>query len=163
MTNEQLTARESPIRVGDTAPDFTLPDQDRKDTTLSELLMKGDVVLSFFPMAFTGVCTQEMGCYTRDLNAFRHKGAEVVGVSCDSFAALKAWAEKEGIKTPLLADMHRRVCRAYGLYFAPLNVAARGTVVIKGGEGPDRGKVLWVSARELKDAVNNKDVLAAIS
>ncbi|MGD9692506.1 MAG: redoxin domain-containing protein [Phycisphaerales bacterium] len=159
MPNEHLTVRETPIRVGDKAPDFTLPDQDRKDVTLSEHLKAGKtVVLSFFPMAFTSVCGTEMGCFTRDLGKFKEKNTVVLGVSCDSFATLKAWSEAEGIKATMLADMHRAVCRAYGMYFAPLNVAGRGTVVI----GPD-GVVKWVEARELKDAVKNEDVLAAIS
>lgn len=159
MPNEHLTPRETPVRAGEKAPDFTLPDQDRKDVTLSALLKEGKtVVLSFFPMAFTSVCGTEMGCFSRDLSRFSNKNSVVLGISCDSFATLKAWSEKEGIKATMLADMHRAVCRAYGFYFAPLNVAARGTVVI----GPD-GVVKWVSSRELKDAVKNEDVLAAIS
>jgi peroxiredoxin len=163
MPNQHLTPRDTPLRPGDMAPDFTLPNQDRADVTLSRLLDQGDVVLSFFPMAFTSVCSTEMGCFSRDLAKFKAKGATVVGVSCDSFAALKAWAEKEHITATLLADMHRQVCKAYGFYFAPLNVAGRATVVIKGGDAPDRGTIAWVSSRELKEAVKNEDVLAAIS
>ena len=123
MPNAHLGPRDTPLRVGDKAPDFTLPNQDRAEVTLSRLLDEGDVVLSFFPMAFTSVCSTEMGCFTKDLAKFKEKGATVVGLSCDSFATLKAWAEKEGIDTTLLADMHRQVCRAYGFYFPPLNVA----------------------------------------
>lgn len=163
MPNDHLTPRSTPLEKGDTAPDFTLPNQDREDVTLSRLLDDGDVVLSFFPMAFTSVCSTEMGCFTRDLAKFKGKGATVLGISCDSFAALKAWAEHDKIKATLLADMHRQVCRAYGVYFAPLNVAGRATLIIKGGRGADRGKVAWASARELGAAVNNEDVLAAIS
>lgn len=163
MPNDHLTPRSTPLEKGDTAPDFTLPNQDREDVTLSRLLDDGDVVLSFFPMAFTSVCSTEMGCFTRDLAKFKGKGATVLGISCDSFAALKAWAEHDNIKATLLADMHRQVCRAYGVYFAPLNVAGRATLIIKGGRGADRGKVAWASARELGAAVNNEDVLAAIS
>lgn len=159
MPNEHLTPRAAPIRVGEKAPDFTLPDQDRRDITLSSILKEGKtVVLSFFPMAFTSVCGTEMGCFTRDLAAFSEKNSVVLGISCDSFAVLKAWSEKEGIRATMLADMHRAVCRAYGVYFAPLNVAGRGTVVI----GPD-GVVAWVSARELKEAVNTQDLLSTLS
>lgn len=158
MPNEDLTVRETPIRVGERAPDFTLPDQDRKDVTLSALLREGKtVVLSFFPMAFTSVCGTEMGCFTRDLAKFKEKHTVVLGVSCDSFAALKAWSEKEGIGATMLADMHRAVCRAYGFYFPQLNTAGRGTVVIAPG-----GLVVWVSERELRDAVRTESVLAAI-
>lgn len=158
-THETLTPRDTPIRVGELAPDFTLQDQDRKDVSLSDLLAQGkDVVLSFYPFDFSAVCSTEMGCFTRDIAKFKDKGATVVGVSCDSPWAHKAWSEAIGIKIPLLADLHRRVCRAYGFYFAPLNVASRGTVVI----GPDR-KVKWVNTRELKDAIDNDSLLAAIS
>lgn len=165
MANEHLKPRESPIQVGNAAPDFTLPDQERKDVTLSSLLKEGNtVVLSFFPMAFTSVCGTEMGCFSKDLAKFKEKNTVVLGISCDSFAVLKAWAEKEFFSATMLADMHRQVCKAYGFYFPPLNVAARGTVVIKpDGAGGGGGTVKWVSARELKAAVNNEDVLAAIS
>lgn len=159
MANEHLTARDTPIKTGEKAPDFTLPNQDNKEVSLSkDLLGKGDVVLSFYPFAFSSVCGTEMKCYTDDLEKYRAKGATVVGISCDSFFAQKAWADSMGLKVTLLADMHRAVCKAYGLYFAPLNCAARGTIVI----GPD-GVVKWVNARELKDAVEGADVLAAIS
>ncbi len=164
MANEHLTPRDKPITVGEKAPDFTLTDQDRKEVSLyKDLLPKGDVVLSFYPMDFSPVCTTEMKCFTSDIAKFEGKGATVVGVSADSFFCHKAWADSLGLKQTLLADMHRAVCKAYGFYFAPLNVAARGTVLIKGGAGPGAGRVAWVNSRELKDAINNQDILAAIS
>lgn len=159
MADETLTPRDTPIAVGDTAPDFTLQNQDREDVTLSKVLAEGkDVVLSFYPFDFSPVCSTEMGCFTRDVGSFTDKGARVIGVSCDSSWAHKAWSDQLGLKIDLLADLHRQVCRAYGFYFAPLNVASRGTVVI----GPDR-KVKWVNSRELKDAIDNDVLLAAIS
>lgn len=158
MANEHLTARDTPLKAGDIAPDFTLPDQDRNEVSLSSLLADGrDVVLSFYPMAFTSVCGSEMACYTSDAGAFADRNAKVVGVSCDSFAANKAWRDQEKLGVPLLADMHRAVCRAFGAYFAPLNVAGRATFVI----GPDR-RIKWASVRELGQAVDNKEVLAAL-
>ncbi len=161
--NDNLKPRETPLAVGDKAPDFTLPDQDRKDVTLSTFLKEGKtVVLSFFPMAFTSVCGTEMGCFSKDLAKFSEKNTAVLGVSCDSFAVLKAWADHDKIQATMLADMHRQVCKAYGVYFAPLNVAGRATFVIS-PDGSGGGKVKWASARELKTAVNNEDVLAAIS
>ena len=159
MLNENLTPRDTPIAIGEPAPNFILPDQDRNDVSLSSLLAPGgDVVLSFYPLDFSPVCSNEMGCFTRDIDRFRDKNATVVGISCDSFYAHKAWSDTLGLTIRLLADMHRRVCKAYGFYFAPLNVASRGTVVI----APD-GRVKWVSARELKDAIDNETLLKAIS
>lgn len=158
MANENLKARDSVIGVGETAPDFTLMDQDKNEWTLSEALKKGDVVLCFYPLDFSPVCSTEMKCVTDEMGRFSDKGAQVVGISCDSFFAHKAWKEQLGLSQTLLADMHRKVCRAYGLYFEPLNVAARGTVVV----GKD-GKVKWVQARELKNAMSLDEVLAGVS
>lgn len=161
MKNDTLTPRSSPIAVGDTAPDFTLKDQSRADWKLSDAVKKSDVVLCFFPLAFTSVCETEMKCVTAEMDSWKAKGAQVVGISCDSFATLKAWADATGIKQPLLADMHRHVCKAYGLYWPDLNVASRGTIVIgKSAEGT--GKVKWVQSREPGKAMNFDEVLAQV-
>jgi peroxiredoxin len=160
--NDHLKPREKPIAVGEIAPDFTLMDQNRQEWKLSDNVKKGDVVLCFFPLAFTGVCGTEMKCITTEMAAWQKKGAQVVGVSCDSFATLKAWADEEGFQHTLLADMHRQVCRAYGLYWADLNVANRGTVII-GKAADGKGKVKWVESREPKNAMDWNAVLAVIS
>ncbi|HVZ93105.1 MAG TPA: redoxin domain-containing protein [Phycisphaerales bacterium] len=161
MPNENLMPRDTPFKVGDRVPDFVLPDQNRQEWRLSDHVKKGDVVLCFYPMDFSPVCSTEMRCVTDELAKFSGKGAEVVGISTDSFYTHKAWAESLGLKQTLLADMHRQVSRAFGMYFAPLNVASRGTVVIgKNAEGV--AKVKWIQARELKDAMKNEDVVAAL-
>lgn len=158
IRNEHLKPRSQPIGVGETAPDFTLLDQDRREVRLSDMLgQSGHVVLSFYPMDFTSVCTSEMECFSKDKKEFEQKGAAVLGVSCDSFATHKAFAEQSKLDMTLLADMHREVCRAYGFFKPEWNVAARGTVVI----GPD-AKVEWVSAREPGEAVKVEDVLGAL-
>ncbi|MBX3376591.1 MAG: redoxin domain-containing protein [Phycisphaeraceae bacterium] len=153
-----LTPRDQVIAVGQVAPNFTLKDQNRNDWTLADHVKKGDVVLCFFPLAFTGVCGTEMKCVNDEIDQWQKKGAQVVGISCDSFATLKAWADQLGLKQTLLADMHREVCRAYGLYWKDLNVSSRGTVVI--GKSPDgAGKVKWVQSREPGKAMNWEEVL----
>lgn len=162
MKNDHLAARETPIQAGETAPDFTLTDQSRKEWKLGDAVRQGDVVLCFFPMAFTGVCGTEMRCVSAEMAKWQAKGAQVVGVSCDSFATLKAWAEAEGLKQTMLADMHRQVCKAYGFYWPDLNVSSRGTVVI-GKDASGRGKVKWVQAREIPKAMNFDEVLGAIA
>ncbi len=158
MANENLKPRETPIRIGEPAPDFVLPDQNRADWRLSDALKKGDAVLCFYPLDFSPVCSTEMKCVTDDLARYAAKGAQVVGISCDSFYAHKAWADQLGLKQTLLADMHRAVCRAYGIYFAPLNVSGRATIIVG-----QNGNVKWAQARELKDPMKPEDVLAAIS
>lgn len=160
MRNEHIEPRQTPIAIGDPAPDFTLLDQDRNEWKLSEQVRHADVVLCFYPMDFSPVCETEMKCITDELAKWEQKGTQPVGVSCDSFFTHKAWADSLGLKQKLLADMHREVCKGYGLYFPDLNVAARGTVVVtKGDAGP---VVKWVQTREIKDAMDPAEVLAGI-
>lgn len=162
MKNDHLTPRSSPLQTGDAAPDFTLQDQNRKEWKLSEAVKLGDVVLCFYPLAFTGVCGTEMKCVNDELASWTAKGAQVVGISCDSFATQKAWADSMGLKQTLLADMHRQVCKAYGLYWADLNVSSRATVVI-GKSASGIGKVKWSQARQPGSAMNFEEVLAWLS
>jgi peroxiredoxin len=160
--NEQLTPRETFVQAGEHAPDFVLLDQDRQEWRLSDAVRRGDVALCFFPMAFTGVCGTEMKCISAEVEAWTSKGAQVVGVSCDSFAVLKAWAQSEGFRQTLLADMHRRVCRAYGIYWPELNLSGRGTVVVSRNQ---RGEqvVKWSQKREIREGMDWEQVLAALS
>ena len=162
MLNAHLSPRSLPITVGEVAPDFVLKDQNRAEWSLAEAVKKGDVVLCFYPRSFTGVCSTEMKCVDAEMATWQQKGAQVVGISCDSFAVQKAFADSMGLKQPLLADMHRSVCRAYGLYWADLNVSSRGTVVI-GRSADGKGKVKWVQARQPGDAMKWDDVLATLA
>jgi len=147
------------VAAGEHAPDFVLKDQNRSDWRLSEHVARGDVVLCFFPMAFTDVCATEMKCVTDEFDSWSRQGATVVGISCDSFAALKAWSDSIGLKQTLLADMHRTVCKAYGAYWPDLNIAGRATVVI--GRSPDgKGRVAWSQRREIKQAMDFGEVIA---
>lgn len=159
--NPALPPREMPIAVGETAPDFVLKDQARAEWRLSDAVRKGDVVLCFFPLAFTGTCGTEMKCVNEEIATWQARGATVVGISCDSSAVLKAWSDQLGLKQTLLADMHRHVCKAYGLYSPDLNVASRGTVVI-GRSAGGLGRVKWVQAREIGKGMNWAEVLAQI-
>ncbi|MEM7755743.1 MAG: redoxin domain-containing protein [Planctomycetota bacterium] len=160
MKNDHLQPRDAVIPAGEAAPDFTLLDQNRGEFKLSAALDKGDVVLCFFPMAFTDVCASEMDCIHKEMADWQAKGAQLVGVSCDSFAVLGKWAEMTGYSFPLLADMHREVCKAYGLYWADLNVASRGTVVVtKGANGPE---VKWSQGREVMQAMEWGEVMGAV-
>ncbi len=161
MANENLAPRSAPIAVGDSAPDFTLTTHDRKDWSLAEHVKAGEVVLCFYPLAFTSVCSTEMRCISDDFTKWTEKGATVVGVSCDSFAANNAFAEKEKYKQILLCDMHRAVCKAYGLYWPELNVSARGTVVI-GQSSDGKGKVTFVQARQPGNAMKWEDILQQV-
>jgi peroxiredoxin len=157
-----MPVRSTPIKVADQAPDFTLLDQDRQEWTLSKAIENGPVVLCFFPLAFTGVCANEMECVSRDFDKWTKERMQVVGISCDSFATLKAWADQAGYRHRLLADMHRAVCRGYGLFWTDLNVAQRGTVIVeKATDGSPT--VTWAQTREPGQAMDFNAVLAAVA
>ncbi len=142
------------VNVGANAPDFTLPDQDRAPVTLSEQLSKGPVVLAFFPGAFSGTCTSEM-CTLRDsMSEMKKVNAVVLGVSTDTFFALKAWADAQKFGFPLLSDYNREVIPKYGVTNPDMiglkNIAKRSVFVV------DRGGVVRYS-EVLDDARNQPD------
>lgn len=146
------------IQVGTQAPDFTLKDQDQKDVTLSSFREKKNVVLAFYPLDWSPVCTDENKCFRDDFPKFEEAGAEVLGISVDSFFCHKAWAGALGLKQRLLADMHREVCKKYGLYFEPFNCAQRATVIVD-----KKGIVRFVKVQEnILQARDNKEILSAL-
>ena len=123
-----------PPDVGAKAPDFTLPNQDRAPVTLSEQLKRGPVVLAFFPAAFSGICTKEM-CTLRDsLAELNRVSATVLGISTDTFFALKAWADAQHLNFPLLSDFNKTVIRQYDVVNPDMiglkDIAKRATFVI---------------------------------
>ena len=95
------------IKVGDTAPDFTLKDQDQKDVKLSDFRGKSNVVLAFYPLDWSPVCQGENKCLTDDFPKFQSAHAELFGISCDSFFSHKAWADSLDLKHRLLSDFNR--------------------------------------------------------
>ncbi len=86
------------IKVGDTAPDFNLKDQDQKDVKLSDYRGKKNVVLCFYPLDWSPVCQGENKCLTDDFPKFQSANAELFGISCDSFFSHKAWADSMDLK-----------------------------------------------------------------
>ena len=105
-----------PLAVGTKAPDFTLSTKTAdgpKQIKLSANFGKKNTLLLFFPMAFTGTCTTEMCGVTMDLAAYSSLNAAVYGISGDNPFAQEAWAQKEKIQVPLLADYEHKVANAY--------------------------------------------------
>ena len=116
------------LSVGDTAPDFSLPDQDKQVTSLAEL-RGAPVLVVFYPFAFSGICTGEL-CQLRDeLDAYTGAGVQVVAVSTDPTFSLKAFREKEGFEFPLLSDFwpHGATAQAYGAFNEKAGMALRAT------------------------------------
>ncbi len=108
------------------------------DLSLGDYLGKSNVVLLFFPFAFTGVCTSEMCDITAGLGAFEALDAKVIGISVDSPFAQEAWAKKENIGIPLASDLNKQTAAAYGTLLENLggfgSASARAAFVIdKGG------------------------------
>ncbi len=145
------------LSVGSKAPDFTLKSASSEglvDVTLSENFGNTSTVLLFFPLAFTGVCTQEMCDVTAGLGNYAELGAKVLAVSVDSPFAQEAWAKKENITIPLLSDLNKEVTKAYDVVFPALagigDTAARAAFVID-KEGVIQYSEQTPSPKELPD------------
>jgi peroxiredoxin len=153
------------VGLGSKAPDFTLPSQDREPVTLSQQLAKGPVVLAFFPAAFSGTCTTE-ACTFRDAIAeLRQASATVLGVSVDTFFALKAWADHEKLPFTLLSDFNKVVIRDYGVFnedMIGLKGLAKRAVFVIDRDGIVRHREVLDDARNEPDYGKVHQTLAAL-
>ena len=149
---ETATADTMPA-VGSAAPDFTLPSTSGSDFTLSQQRGK-NVLLAFFPLAFTRVCTAEMCAFTEDQERFREAGTEVVPISVDSIPTLKEYQAKERISVELLSDFKREVSRLYGTLLEDRFHSARAYILIDRG-----GVVRWTFAEDTPGTRRENDEL----
>jgi peroxiredoxin len=140
------------VAVGSKAPDFTLPNQDRENVMLSRELNKGNVVLAFFPGAFSGTCTKEMCNFRDSMSNFKGVNATVFGISTDTFFTLKAWGDQQRLEFPLLSDYNKEAIKAYDVVNPDMiglkNIAKRAVFVV------DKGGV--VRYREVLDDARNE-------
>ena len=105
------------LQIGDRAPDFTLYNTTHEEISLNDLITKSNVVLLFFPLAFTGVCTSEL-CSVRDnMNRYTQLNAIVLGISVDSMFALKKFQEEQDLTFDLLSDFNKDTARNYGVLY----------------------------------------------
>jgi len=125
------------VKVGQPAPDFSAKYLVRKEkgfdfpeVKLSEFKGKKNVVLAFFPAAFSPGCTNEMAKYQEQSGQFNANNTVILGMSVDSTWANEAFAEKLGVKFPILSDANRSITKSYGLFNEPQQVANRATFVI---------------------------------
>lgn len=118
--------------VGTEAPDFTLKNQDNEDVTLSSFRGERNVLLVFYPLAFSGICTNEMCAVRDDIASFQNDEVQVLAVSVDHPFALKAWSQAKNLNFPLLSDFwpHGKVAQQYGVFNAERGIAVRGTFLI---------------------------------
>jgi len=121
-----------PLAVGVEAPDFVLKDKNNQEVRLSDFRGSKNVVLVFYPLAFTGTCQGEL-CSVRDnLGDFSNDTTQVLTVSVDSSPTHKVWANQEGYDFPLLADFwpHGEVAKEYGVFLEHKGFANRATFLI---------------------------------
>src|SRR4051812_33271569 len=120
--------------VGSKAPDFTLVNGDRESVKLSDQLGKGNLVLAFFPGAFSGTCTNEMCTFRDTMSQLNGLNARVLGISTDTFFTLKAWGDQQKLGFPLLSDYNKEAIQAYGVVNPDMiglkNIAKRAVFVV---------------------------------
>ena len=155
------------LDVGSKAPDFTLTNQDRQPVALSGLRGR-PVVLAFFPAAFSSVCAKEL-CTFRDsmtrLNALPGGGAQVLGISVDTFFTLKAFQDHEKLTFPLLSDFNKQTIRDYGVFnedMIGLKGIAKRAVFVIDKEGIIRHREVLEDARNEPDYQKVNDALARL-
>ncbi|MGH9792561.1 MAG: redoxin domain-containing protein [Candidatus Acidiferrales bacterium] len=149
-----------PIAVGTPAPEFTLKDQSQQEVKLADFKGKKNVVLMFYPLDWSPVCTNEHACMVNDMKNFDQLDAQVMGLSVDSAWSHKAFAEKMGIKYPLLADFQPRgaVADKFGMYLADKGITGRAVAVID-----KQGKVAWFKQYDIPQLPDIKEVASALA
>ena len=151
-----------PLEVGSTAPEFTLRDQNGQPVSLSSLREDRNVLLVFYPFAFSGICTGELCQLRDDLGAFVNDDVVTVAISTDPAFSLKAWAKQEGFTFGLLSDFwpHGEVSKAYGVFNDKRGMANRGTFLVDAS-----GTIRFAEMNQPGEARNQtawKEALAAL-
>lgn len=137
------------VAVGDHAPDFERPDQNRRPVRLADFRGQKNVVLVFYPWAFSRVCGGDLCAIGDSIGDLQNDDVQVLAVSVDSVHAHRAWAEQQGFTFPLLAHFwpHGEVAQRYGVFDAAIGATVRGTFII------DRdGIVRWEVVNQVPDA-----------
>jgi len=146
--------------IGKVAPDFSLKDQHGNLVSLSSFKGEKNVVVLFYPFAFTGTCTGEL-CGLRDqLELFQNESVQLLAISCDSMFTQRIFAEKENYTFPLLSDHwpHGEVAKKYGVFDETRGAAIRGTFIID-----KAGIVRWQIVNAISDARNLDEYKTALA
>ncbi|MEI6620429.1 MAG: peroxiredoxin [Actinomycetes bacterium] len=148
------------LQIGDVAPDFELSNQSGGKVRLSDFRGKKNVVLIFFPMAFTGPCTAELCAVRDEKDAFISDDVVTFGVSCDAIPTLKMFSDLQGYDYDLLSDWwpHGDTARAYGCFLEERGFATRGTFIID-----KDGVVRWIVLNTPGDPRSTDDYRAALA
>ncbi len=153
------------IKVNDKAPDFNLQNTTREFVKLSDFKGKRNVVLLFYPLAFSSVCTAEL-CSTRDnMKLYEAFDAEVLGISIDSFFVQKAFKESQNLNFKLLSDFNKTASKDYGIlqedFFGMMGVAKRSAFVID-KEGMVRYAEVLEDSSKTPDFNSIQDILSSL-
>ena len=148
------------LAIESMAPDFELVNQHGQEISLSSYQGKKNVVVIFYPFAFSGICTGELCALRDDLSAFQNDKVELISISCDPMYANKVFAEQEGYKFQVLSDFwpHGAIAKAYGVFDENRGCATRGSFII----GTD-GKIKWMVVNGLGEARNIAEYKVALS
>ena len=117
------------LAIGSKAPDFTLYDSDKNKVSLSDFKGNKNILLLFFPLAFTGTCTDELCAVRDDISRYADANAQVLGISVDSVFTLAKYKEEQSYNFPLLSDFNKEVSKTYQtIYesFTPMNMQGVG-------------------------------------
>ena len=148
------------LAVGQAAPEFALKDQNQQEVKLSDFAGKKNVVVAWYPLDWSPVCTNEMACFANDMKQFETLDAAVLGVSVDSVWSHKAFAEKMGVKFSLLADFHPKgaMSAQYGMYLAEKGITGRAVAIID-----KTGKVAWFKQYDIPVVPDIKEIADALA
>jgi peroxiredoxin len=154
-----MADRKKPIGVSETAPDFTLKDQNAEDFTLDR--QKGRrVLLSFHPLAWTDVCRKQMLSLEANFKKFSDLNTIPVGLSVDPVPSKKAWADDMELKNlRILSDFwpHGAVAKAYGIFREHAGTSERANILVD-----EKGKVAWIKVYDIPQLPDINEVLAAV-
>ena len=148
------------LQPGDKAPSFKLIDTDKNEVSLESYEGKNLVVL-FFPLAFTGVCTTELCTIRDDIQSYNNMDTDVVAISVDSFATLGKFKEEQNLNFPLLSDFNKEVSSSYGALYDEFvlgmkGVSKRSAFVV----GPD-GNIKYAEVLESAGDLPNFEAIKA--
>ena len=154
------------INIGDSAPSFTLKDSDCKDVSLSDFKGKTSVLL-FFPLAFTGVCTEEL-CHMRDnFKKFENLNAEILALSVDSPFTLAKFKAENNLNFTILSDFNKEVSQAYNAFYKDFVLGLKGVskraVFVIDGEGKVQYQEVLDNAGNLPNFVELENALAKLN
>jgi peroxiredoxin len=154
-----MEKKSGPLSVGETAPDFALKDQDGKEVRLPEMNSKR-VLLSFHPLAWTGLCAKQMQALEENKDTFESLGVLPLGLSVDTVPSKRAWADHLGIKTlRLLSDFwpHGEVAKAYGMFREKSGVSERANIIVD-----KNGKIAFVKVYEISQLPDIGEILEVL-